>query len=641
MTYQEYLASLDPFSRIAHMAPQASHAAAPGNTGLLGQFADWAQDPTRPERDFAFGSAADVARGWTQGQKAPYTDLVMAGLDLMPGLDDIATKGLLAAGTAIGPVWMGRQMMARGKPRGRYGYEKGLDDVPAGGYGDYGYELADAPSMAPAARSPESIERAKALVKEYNATKDPLKREAIEAQMLEEFGGAYSAGIAANPRTGGLPPIPKQGLLGDALKRQRGVVGSDTSQLGKIGASRAQAPITALEPGVQTGQRISTANPTQIAAEKMGFHGSDEYNINSAMMRENPDAFAHNMGLMSAYMPTRKRNPEARFDDYMEYITGNLEYLAKNAPEDFVARSGNWYKGANALANDMSNSYGVPVEASAAVLARLSPGMDWLQNVEQADRLIDIWKNQKNTPMPKGPFKGKTLGEMSTSEAKADWIRQYDEATNVPHFYGLTPEGALTDIQRTKEGKPKSLMWQSNANLSRAVDMLENPSAENISRNMGLSGHKIRNFYNNIVSPFDPFDTTIDTHAVSAGLLMPYSQKGIPVGHAFGGGAVPGVVKGSSKSGMASGTYGLFGDAYRNAAQGLGIIPQALQSPTWELIRETFPTSGAQKDKLRAGMMPIFNELKRGIMTPHGARDAYLDIATKGQGLLLPEWFGR
>lgn len=147
----------------------------------------------------------------------------MLGDAMGPGMA-VKAAGLLAP--AAGLPWLLKRMWGKPASKSKYGYEKGLDDVPAGGYGDYGYELADAPSMAPAARSPESIERAKALIKEYNATKDPLKREAIEAQMLEEFGGAYSAGISANPRTDGLPPIPKQGLLGDALKRQRGAVGN-------------------------------------------------------------------------------------------------------------------------------------------------------------------------------------------------------------------------------------------------------------------------------------------------------------------------------------------------------------------------------------------------------------------------------
>ncbi len=457
------------------------------------------------------------------------------------------------------------------------------------------------------------------------------------------------AEMARNPQAGEIDPnspavLEAMGWLpgpADDIGGLLGRVGSEVSQLGDIGAKRAKAPITELEEGVQTGQRISTANPTKIAAEGFDFHQVPDYEVDLEMMRTNPEAYTKNMQLMSAYTPSRKRNPEARAQDYIDILRGNLEYLIKEAPDDFVGRSGNWYKGANALANDISNAYGVPIEASGAVLARLSPGMDWLQNVEQADRLVDIWRNQQKTPAPGGKFKGVMLEELTDSKDKAQWIREYDETvTDDPSYYGLTPEGALTDIQMTKAGdKPKSLMWQSKDNLSRAVEMLEDPSIENISRNMGLSGHKIRNFYNNIVDPFNPRDVTIDTHAVSAAQMRPYSQKGIPVGHAFGGGAIPGVVGGSSKSGMASGTYGLYADAYRQAAENMGLLPQSLQSPTWELIRETFPTSGAQKDMLRAKMDPIVASLRRGDMTREGSRDALMDIATKGQGLVLPDWY--
>ena len=419
-----------------------------------------------------------------------------------------------------------------------------------------------------------------------------------------------------------------------------GSIGSKTSQLGKIGASREKKAITEPEEGVKIGQRISTANPTPIVAEQIGFHSTPEYVITGDMMRSNPAAFEKNMQLMSEYMPSRKRAADARYDDYKNQISGNLQYLGIVAPEKFLERSGNWYKGANALANDMANAYDIPVESAAGVLARLSPGMDWMQNVEQADRLADIWRHHQNTIMPAGSLQGTRLQDMPNASEKAAWIRAFDQETTPGHFYGLTPEGALTDIQRTMKGEPKSLMWQSNQNLLRAVNMLEDPSLENISRNMGLSGHKIRNFYNNMVDPFHPEDVTIDTHAVSAGLLTPYSQKGIPVGHAFGGGAIPGVVEGSAKSGMSSGMYGLYADAYRDAAKEMNVIPQALQSPTWELIRENFPTSGVQKDKLRQEIEDkVLKDLKKGIISLETARERILDITTKGKGLKFPAWY--
>ena len=173
-------------------------------------------------------SSGDAVRAGIGGDYEQFGGLL--GDAMGPG---VLLKGAGLLAPAAGLPWLLKRMWGKPASKSRYGYEKGLDDVPAGGYGDYGYELADAPSMAPAARSPESVERAKDLVKEYNATKDPLRREALEAQMLEEFGGSYSAGIAANPRTEGLPPIPTQGLLGDALKRQSGKLGSKPPRMSR------------------------------------------------------------------------------------------------------------------------------------------------------------------------------------------------------------------------------------------------------------------------------------------------------------------------------------------------------------------------------------------------------------------------
>ena len=236
MNYQQYLQSLDPLSRVAHMTPQAMHGAAPENTGLFGRFADWAQDPTRPERGVAFGSAGDVARGWTQGRQAPYTDLVMAGMDLMPGLDDIATKGLLAAGTAIGPAWMGRQMMGAGRPaaqravggggfgpsyspeasRGLLDNIKDLDpDTIAWLESNLVREAKAAQKVAPA-----RMARAEQLAKEFR-TKDPLKREAVEQIINEEFGGI--AGLSSVLAGDKVP-------LGAVMKGQRGAIGGEKKE---------------------------------------------------------------------------------------------------------------------------------------------------------------------------------------------------------------------------------------------------------------------------------------------------------------------------------------------------------------------------------------------------------------------------
>ena len=98
----EYMNAMSPAERAMLTTPKASHSALPEDMGPVEAFADWVQDPTRPERDLMFGAAGDVARGWTRDEPAPYTDLVLAGMDLVPGIDDAAVKGTAAGLGALG-----------------------------------------------------------------------------------------------------------------------------------------------------------------------------------------------------------------------------------------------------------------------------------------------------------------------------------------------------------------------------------------------------------------------------------------------------------------------------------------------------------------------------------------------------------
>jgi len=151
--------------------------------------------------------------------------------------------------------------------------------------------------------------------------------------------------------------------------------------------------------------------------------------------------------------------------------------------------------------------------------------------------------------------------------------------------YETQTRGDNTVWNYFEEGSPKydsAISWQSFDNLEKAIQMLRNPSLDNISNLLG-SDHKIRSFYNNQESPFDSIfqDVTIDTHAVAATFLMPVGQKHPLVGRNFGGG-------GGSSLGM-SGMYWIIADATRAAAKERGILPRAMQSITWEGIRNFYP----------------------------------------------------
>lgn len=87
-----------------------------------------------------------------------------------------------------------------------------------------------------------------------------------------------------------------------------------------------------------------------------------------------------------------------------------------------------------------------------------------------------------------------------------------------------------------------------------------------------LGGHKVTNFYHNILNPDDPHPITIDRHAHDIAIGKPFGQKS------------------DQKAQLSLGTqgrYNHFKEAYLNAAEQSGIkIPNQLQAMTWVAHRE-------------------------------------------------------
>ena len=223
-------------------------------------------------------------------------------------------------------------------------------------------------------------------------------------------------------------------------------------------------------------------------------------------------------------------------------------------------------------------------------------------------------------------IEGKTLGELD-SKGQAAWIRIYDEAHNPREFNEFAPDGTdLGTVKSEKTGKNKKVAWGGLNSIEKAVNILEDGSRENISRQLGEE-HKVRNFYNNIADPNSEHpDVTIDTHAVAAGHISPFSGKSHEVTMNFSG-------PGSDITGS-SGTYALNAEAYRQAAARLGIKPRELQSIVWEQIRDLFPA----KFKTAANMKAVANIWKdygKGNISLDEARN---QVVQKAGGFKTPDW---
>jgi hypothetical protein len=306
-----------------------------------------------------------------------------------------------------------------------------------------------------------------------------------------------------------------------------------------------------------------------------------------------------------------------------------------------------WYDGANKIAGDFAEKFRAPKQAVAGVLAALSPQKDWYMNVSLAERVLDIVQNKTGkglTPEMKSQI-NVTYGDPKyandvdavlnkpyedlTQNQKAIWVRTYDEAHNPRTHRIVSPDGQFMDLATKNDGTPKGTGWGSNVEIGKAINVLENPSMDNISQQMG-GMHKVRNFYNNIIDPNAEFgDVTIDTHAVAAGLLEPFSGKSAPVAHNFGTGSAS-----SSKTG-AKGTYGLYADAYRQAAEQAGVLPRQMQSIAWENVRGLFPAGFKTKENA-AAVSAIQNDYLRGKLTQDQARSRVVDLAG---GIETPSWY--
>lgn len=334
-----------------------------------------------------------------------------------------------------------------------------------------------------------------------------------------------------------------------------------------------------------------------------------------------------------------------------------------------------WYRGANRLAHQFSQEHtDVSPRQAAGVIASLSPSMDWNKNVELARRILRMRENpgEKVTPemldrmgeyvaARKVPSQrealgnyvrdlkpGMRLGDLSDPIHQALFMRAFDEKHGSgPNYDIISPSGERFPA-RTKTGEPAKLAWQSIPNIANAMQILSHDDRANISRSLG-EAHKVRSFYNNIVSPdagfylpFDHRDVTSDTHQINANLFHPLGS-----GHplvAQGLATAPAIGLTGSK-----GLYGLHADAVRRVArtvsrnEGRPVLPNQAQSVTWEAVRNTF---AKQHKAMDDNGLPL-HEVGRTARNSHMARrylfmpPGYMRdriIAAAG-GIKDPDWW--
>lgn len=364
----------------------------------------------------------------------------------------------------------------------------------------------------------------------------------------------------------------------------------------------------------------------------------------------------------------------------IDHFANQLEELYNRVPASIRNVSRKWYDSAHATTKQWAKEYGITHEQMAGVIANLSPKNAWDNNVGVARRLVETWKNSKNIPwdgeMDKAAqrirdvqvkaiakaqgagktgdpaflnmiddIRGKKYGEltvptegltpteakMALREKQALWIRMVDEAHGAKTTDLYAPDG-------TVRGKT-TRAWGMNGPAAKALDILEsNLDVQGIDDSIG-DGHKIRNFYNNIINPWSKRGhTTIDTHAVSAAWWNPWSSNDGVVNHNFGGGGGKGAVNPSSVAETGtSGLYDVYEAAYRQAAAKIGVQPRELQSMTWEGIRSLM--GGDKKTaSLREAVRDIWKQHAENRLTLSQANDKVIKASG---GFSKPDWLSQ
>lgn len=421
--------------------------------------------------------------------------------------------------------------------------------------------------------------------------------------------------------------------------------GNHQGEPGQVGDSSVRSGEVA-----DIGDRISTRTPSAVASTEDPI--KEQLAIGADHVLRDYDTKRTIAQLIKKYPNTPKdlKKPGDIISHFQKQAVENLLWLHDSVDPEIRERSKLWYDGGRKLVESFSEEHGVSRPAAAGVMAALSPQKDWFMNVDLARRVITEHKLLKDAELPEAVvdwFRGKfgdklpkvqaylegAVGEKFSSlnrQAQAIFLRAHDEMANPRGYQIITPEGSFAGPATNADGKASRVAWGDFNTIAKAISILADPRRENISAQLG-GEHKVRNFYNNLLLPnnAEHGDVTIDTHAVAAATLRPLAGGDIPVMHNFGGGGAPG----SSVVG-ASGTYGLYADAYREAAKQRGILPREMQSITWEAIRGLFPAE-FKTEANKAAVDAIWKQYKDGKLSLNAVRSQILEVAG---GIDRPAW---
>tara|TARA_R100000030_G_scaffold56085_3_gene42227 strand:- start:373 stop:3069 length:2697 start_codon:yes stop_codon:yes gene_type:complete len=508
--------------------------------------------------------------------------------------------------------------------------------------------------------------------------------EAKTAHITDQIpvGGTYLYNTkAGNPNQwliGGSMKINR--VLDDAeverINQEAGVLGSDMprtpySQNNKVPATVEQQTDELLD----TSRRVDTRLPTDPKGGEVDLVGTGTLITDTEALMKGNSKMAENFAMMTQSYPGLRNlwseDVTETAQNIVSRMTDNIVSLYDMSERLGIAKdSANWYRGANRIALGLADRFGLEDTKTAGVLAALSPGKDWFQNVAMGERLIKhnaelgpnapwtaemdavsttvkassgkkattSWQDQPEFET----VRGRPWGEMETPLQKAMWIRAYDEAHFGSNFREVNPNGDILGVVVTKSGSPSTLVHQSFTNMAKAIRILDGDgSLDSISPELGKA-YKVRNFFNNILNPDSPKDVTVDTHQIAAGLFRPLGQSANEVNQGLVGASVKGNPNkfsnvGQPLTGM-KGSYGLYFDGTTEAAKLRNVLPREMQSVSWEQLRTLFPKTLKSNKAFVTNVDAIWRMVDDGSLDPEGAREMIIAEAEKMGAGGVPSW---
>ena len=450
------------------------------------------------------------------------------------------------------------------------------------------------------------------------------------------------------------------------------------------------------------GKRISKGLSVKTVAGKKVIEETEDLSLDY-VKKNAPKVFVSNANIIAKYplvagkkkfkTATTVEQAQEIYDVFVREVADNLNYLMAEFKPEYRDISTLWYDGANAIANDFADQFGVSAEQAAGIIAAMSPQKDWYQNVRLAEmvlmayrdnpvmtkEMIDYQKGINKIGLYEGAVSpGKKLkkaeAEYKKSRTKANkevldqaknklqeaiekadalvamlethigknlndvpafvqpyMVRTYHEVNTTKDYNIVAPDGSVQGVAKKKDGSKAKVAWGSYSEIGKAVSIKNDGSQENITRSLGEM-HKIRNFYNNIIDPMSKDgDVTMDTHAIAAALLLPLSGNSTQVGQNFGTGTAN-----SAPLGI-KGLYYAYADAYDLSAKEAGLLPRQVQSITWEAIRGLYTDTFKSNKTEVAKINNIWKDYQDGKITIDEAREQAKESAG---GIKDPTWAG-